>query len=348
MLNKRTKSMHVQTLTLDSESDLSVEARPTPAIPANNDLNGSLRRERIWREMGIDNKRGSIRASHWLDTRRENRREETVSPSDRYVIAIAVKPTRLRFTRGSQTLFDGVMPSGTLHVTGPGQRLEADFSAPCEFLHLFVPVDYLRRRNSAASGAAAERTLDLSDLILRDAVAEQLARSLIEAGQFYDDLLADTIGQAIVTRLLRRRQLRNNGGAGRVTPLPKWRLKRVQDYIERHAEEGIKLGDLAMAVGLSRTHFASQFRAATGYSPCQYLRLRRIERAKEMLSNNEMPLVEIALSVGFQAQAHFSSVFRRITGESPGQWRRANQARFQIWADNGCPARVSDQSRIGP
>jgi AraC-like DNA-binding protein len=118
--------------------------------------------------------------------------------------------------------------------------------------------------------------------------------------------------------------------------------------MERHAEESIKLGDLAMAVGLSRTHFAAQFRAATGYSPCQYLRLRRIERAKQMLSNNEMPLVEVALSVGFQAQAHFSSVFRRITGESPGQWRRANQDRFQICADNGGPPRVSDQYRIVP
>jgi AraC-like DNA-binding protein len=34
-----------------------------------------------------------------------------------------------------------------------------------------------------------------------------------------------------------------------------------------------------------------------------------------------MPIVEIALSVGFQTQAHFSTVFKRFTGNSPAQWR---------------------------
>jgi AraC-like DNA-binding protein len=34
-----------------------------------------------------------------------------------------------------------------------------------------------------------------------------------------------------------------------------------------------------------------------------------------------MPLAEIALTVGFQAQAHFSTVFKRLTGETPARWR---------------------------
>jgi AraC-like DNA-binding protein len=42
-----------------------------------------------------------------------------------------------------------------------------------------------------------------------------------------------------------------------------------------------------------------------------------------MLSSLEMPLVEVALSVGFRAQAHFSTVFKRLTGETPGRWRRS-------------------------
>ncbi len=111
----------------------------------------------------------------------------------------------------------------------------------------------------------------------------------------------------------------------KVAPLPKWRLKKVRDYIERHGDESLQLADLALVAGLSRMHFAAQFRSATGYSPCQYLRVRRIERAKQILSREQAPLVQVALSVGFQAQAHFSSVFQRITGQSPGQWRRANR-----------------------
>jgi len=75
--------------------------------------------------------------------------------------------------------------------------------------------------------------------------------------------------------------------------------------------------------GLSKMHFAAQFRAATGYRPHEYLLHQRVERAKAMLSSLEMPLVEVALSVGFRAQAHFSTVFKRLTGETPGRWRRS-------------------------
>jgi AraC family transcriptional regulator len=81
---------------------------------------------------------------------------------------------------------------------------------------------------------------------------------------------------------------------------------------------------------LSLTHFAGQFRAATGYRPHDYLLYQRIESAKSMLSGTDMPLAEVALSVGFQAQAHFSTVFKRFTGESPARWRRAMKSECQL------------------
>jgi AraC family transcriptional regulator len=68
-------------------------------------------------------------------------------------------------------------------------------------------------------------------------------------------------------------------------------------------------------------HFAAQFRAATGLPPHEYLTRRRIERAQEMLLQDELALVEVALSVGFQTQSHFTSVFKRFAGQSPRAWR---------------------------
>ena len=47
-------------------------------------------------------------------------------------------------------------------------------------------------------------------------------------------------------------------------------------------------------------HFAAQFRAATGLRPHQYLLRRRIERAQQLLIETGMPIVDVALSVGFQ------------------------------------------------
>lgn len=109
------------------------------------------------------------------------------------------------------------------------------------------------------------------------------------------------------------------------TPLQKWRLKRVLEYVDRHLGGPIKLPDLAVAAGLTRMHFAAQFRAAVGVRPHHYVLRRRIDRACELMRDPELTLVEVALSVGFQTQAHFTTVFRRIVGETPLRWRRIQQ-----------------------
>jgi AraC-like DNA-binding protein len=69
-------------------------------------------------------------------------------------------------------------------------------------------------------------------------------------------------------------------------------------------------------------HFAAQFRASTGMRPHDFVLQRRIERAQERLSNPELALVDVALSVGFQTQAHFTTVFKRFADGTPHRWRR--------------------------
>jgi AraC-like DNA-binding protein len=83
--------------------------------------------------------------------------------------------------------------------------------------------------------------------------------------------------------------------------------------------------DLAAIAGLSRMHFASQFRAATGLRPHEFLLRRRISRAEELLRDTSTSIVEIALTVGFQTQAHFSAAFKRFVGCTPHRWRTINQ-----------------------
>ena len=112
----------------------------------------------------------------------------------------------------------------------------------------------------------------------------------------------------------------------KVNALPKWRLRRVEQHIAAHFERSISLSELAGVAGLSRMHFAAQFRAETGYRPREYLLNHRIEQAKSLLTTTERPLAEIALAVGFSTQAHFSTVFKRISGQSPARWRLASKA----------------------
>jgi AraC-like DNA-binding protein len=104
------------------------------------------------------------------------------------------------------------------------------------------------------------------------------------------------------------------------------KLKRVIDFIEANLQESIGLDDLARAAGLSANHFLRVFKLATGETPYQFLRARRLERARQMLADNTMPLAELALECGFANQAHFTAAFSREVGISPGRYRRAVRA----------------------
>jgi AraC family transcriptional regulator len=258
-----------------------------------------------------------VLVSRWTDSRNSCRHEKYVSSSDRYIIGVSLKTTRLRLTRGPYTIFDGVMPAGTLHVTGPSEPLTADFQGPSDFIHFHVLSDYLRRRQRAAQSDPFEGVPDLNDLIVRDPLAELLSRTLLKSGSIDDVLYAESVGQTLVMHVARLRLPQRT-----VCALPKWRLRRVQEYIDAHLDRDLSLTDLASIVGLTRMHFAAQFRAATGHRPHEYVLSRRIERAKAMLSNTGMPIAEVALSVGFSAQSHFSTVFRRLAGDTPARWRR--------------------------
>jgi AraC-like DNA-binding protein len=101
------------------------------------------------------------------------------------------------------------------------------------------------------------------------------------------------------------------------------RLRRAMEYVDAYLGEVITLADLASAAGLTRMHFAAQFKAATSTRPHDYLLRRRVERAQEMLLSGQMSVVEIGLSLGFETQSHFTSVFKRLVGRPPHAWRRA-------------------------
>jgi len=105
--------------------------------------------------------------------------------------------------------------------------------------------------------------------------------------------------------------------------LPKWRLKRVIEHVNINIAERISLADMAGAAGLSRMHFAAQFKLATGLRPHDFLLRCRIEIAQELLAETDQRVIDIAMAVGFQTQAHFTTVFKRLVGDTPRHWRVA-------------------------
>jgi AraC family transcriptional regulator len=104
--------------------------------------------------------------------------------------------------------------------------------------------------------------------------------------------------------------------------LPHPRLQRVVERMEADLSADLDLKTLAADSGYSRNHFLRKFRAATGYTPHQYLLQLRIRKAQEMMNDKSVRLIDVALACGFSSDAHFSRVFRQIVGATPSEYRR--------------------------
>jgi len=104
--------------------------------------------------------------------------------------------------------------------------------------------------------------------------------------------------------------------------LPAARLKRVLAYIDSHLDENITLAELARNANLSLYYFATLFRESTGFSPHRYILHRRVIRARELLRNTSLSVLDVSLDLGFQHQNNFARAFRRITGMTPTCFRR--------------------------
>ena len=78
-----------------------------------------------------------------------------------------------------------------------------------------------------------------------------------------------------------------------------WQRRRLAEYIEEHVSDDTPLATLAQLVQLSPYHLCRSFKRSFGMPPLKYHATRRIERAKQLLAERELPITKIALAVGF-------------------------------------------------
>jgi AraC family transcriptional regulator len=137
-------------------------------------------------------------------------------------------------------------------------------------------------------------------------------------GRLASESLANVLAVHLLRHLLAPRRLQR----GHARALPRGRLRAVLEYIEEHLDAGPTLEQMAAAARLSPYHFARQFKWATGLPPHQYVILRRVERAKQLLqAKTGLSLAEVALRAGFSDQSQFGYHFKRLVGVTPGQFR---------------------------
>lgn len=88
------------------------------------------------------------------------------------------------------------------------------------------------------------------------------------------------------------------------------------------ARHGMRPEDIARELGVGYSRFRQAFRKATGLSPAQYILQALIGKSKGLLAG-DLPISEIAYSLGFENPAQFSALFRKKEGISPQAYRKS-------------------------
>ena len=137
------------------------------------------------------------------------------------------------------------------------------------------------------------------------------------AGQLYAESLAD----ALVVHFLRRYAAARQSLGELPGGLSPYKLHRTTAYIQAHLAQELSLATLAAVAQTSAAHFARLFKHATGLTPHQYVITCRMEYAKRLLAETEVPLIDIGLQVGCADQSHFTALFRTHASLTPKAYR---------------------------
>jgi len=103
-------------------------------------------------------------------------------------------------------------------------------------------------------------------------------------------------------------------------------IQSVNAVVDKHLSDfEFNVDILCTNIGMSRTSFYNKLKSLTGYAPADYIRMRKIEHAKHLLSNTNMTINDIAEKSGFYDAKYFREVFKKNVGVSPRMYRNAGE-----------------------
>jgi len=238
-----------------------------------------------------------------------------------HLITISLSGTcngEIRTESGFRT---GDQVKGSICVIPSGQLYRARLDGESEHLAIYVEPSLLVR---AAADFRSPTSVEVVEKCAAcDPIISNVGMALLaelESQSLGGRLYAESLANVLAVHLLRHYttadlEHRIIGG------LSGHRLQLVLEFVADNYGTDLSIADLAQVAGMSLFHFAREFKRSTGTTPHQYLIKLRIERAKALLAESKLPLVEVGFRSGFSHQSHFTRLFRRITGTTPHSYR---------------------------
>ncbi|MGF1720721.1 AraC family transcriptional regulator [Vibrio kyushuensis] len=204
-------------------------------------------------------------------------------------------------------------------------RSDWAFSAPFSFFHLYFEQAHLQSFTEQVFDKEG-RHIELSELtFVDDPFVSQLIRETMLNQNWEDStdkLIVSHAQQMLLIHLLRRYCNYSMTKAISTGGLSITNQRSVTEFVEANLSRSFSLSDLATLANLSDFHFARMFKTSFNCTPHQYVLSRRIELAKQLLTNNTSTLADIAQLCGFSSQQHMSQQFKLRVGATPAVYRR--------------------------
>jgi AraC family transcriptional regulator len=215
----------------------------------------------------------------------------------------------------------GVVPDARGELVWVPGREQTDASLSSVRPALLVHTAY---ESLQADPVTVVPSLAVHDPLLRHiALVLQVA---LESEGVAAQLYAKTVADALVVHFLRRYAAARPSLGAVTGGLSPSKLRRTTAYIQEHLEHDLSLVTLAAVGQTSPAHFARLFKHATGLAPHQYVITCRMEHAKRLLAETDLPLIEIGAQVGCADQSHFTALFRKHVALTPKAYRDSTRS----------------------
>ena len=100
-------------------------------------------------------------------------------------------------------------------------------------------------------------------------------------------------------------------------------MKQSVEYIHHHYDCDIQVKEIAAAVSLHPGYLHRIFKAGMGCTMMDYLMRLRMEKARMLLEQTDIPVIDICSYVGVNSRQYFSTLFKRYTGVTPKAYRQS-------------------------
>lgn len=226
-----------------------------------------------------------------------------------------------RFALGAGVLTH--VPAGVRHVIEDRESPLALYAA------CYAPAAFESRMVERLSGSG------IRHWVLADQSPHLLAGVRADLRQLLHEQRTHAIGwevqqRAIISQMIVRAVRLDDRSDASAHDLPHGpSTERVRAYLETAGDRILltRIDTAADACGLSRRRFTDLFRAVTGQTFQTFVHSRRIDRAKELLADTDLPVAAVAFEAGFDDLSHFHRSFRTTTGQTPGEYRAGVHAR---------------------